>query len=144
MKKIAVINGPNINMLGARPTSIYGSHNYDDLLKICYDEAAKHHLAIEVFQTNIEGEIVSLIQEMHLKYHGIIINPAAYCHTSIAIFDSLEIVKIPIIEVHLSNISQREEFRQKSFTAKAAKGVISGFGIDSYRLAIIMMRDLVE
>jgi 3-dehydroquinate dehydratase-2 len=140
MNKIAVINGPNLNMLGARPTEIYGSHNYTDLLNLCKSEAKKHSLDIEIFQSNIEGEIVSFIQECHNKFDGLIINPAAYSHTSIAIYDALEILKIPVIEVHLSNIARREEFRHHSFSAKAATGVISGFGIESYRLAIIALK----
>jgi 3-dehydroquinate dehydratase-2 len=144
MINIAVINGPNINMLGARPEEIYGPSSYEDLVNLCITEAVKLSMVAEVFQTNIEGEIVSLIHKAAKKSQGIIINPAAYCHTSIAIYDALEIIKVPIIEVHLSNIAKREEFRQKSFTARAAKGVISGFGIDSYRLAMIMMRDYVS
>ena len=143
MTRIAVINGPNINMLESRNAEIYGPHRYEDLVNLCKNEAIKLNMQAEIFQSNIEGEIVNLIQKASKEFQGIIINPAAYCHTSIAIYDALEIVKIPIIEVHLSNISKREEFRQKSFTARAAKGVISGFGINSYKLAINIICEYV-
>ena len=143
MNKILILNGPNLNILEHRPQNIYGTSSYQDLCNLCLEEAQKHKLQAEIAQTNIEGEIVNIIQKSwHIK--GIIINPAAYSHTSIAIYDALETFKNPIIEVHLTNIYQREEYRQPMITAKAASGVISGFGIESYRLAIIALAKIIK
>lgn len=132
--KLLVINGPNINMLGKREKEIYGTYNYDEMIETLTAYAKQKHLDIEFFQSNIEGEIVTKIQEANCD--GIIINAAAYTHTSIAIRDALLAVKIPFIEVHLSNIYARESFRHKSFLSDIAIGVIAGFGIYSYALAM--------
>lgn len=140
--KIRVIQGPNINMLGKRDPSIYGVMSMDDIhdnMKKVAD-AAGHE--IEFFQSNYEGEIVDKIQECLGKVDGIIINPAAFTHTSIAILDALSAIRLPTIEVHISNIHAREEFRSKSMTAPAATGVIAGFGPLGYHIAIISMIEI--
>lgn len=134
--KILVINGPNINMLGKREPDIYGKKSYTALLKGLANYANEHSVTIDTYQSNIEGEIVGKIQSALGNYDGIVINPGAYTHYSIAILDSLKAVAIPTIEVHLSHIASREEFRQKSVTAGGCIGQISGLGFDSYFLAI--------
>lgn len=134
--KILVINGPNINMLGKREPNIYGRKDYTTLLKDLAGYADKHSVTIDTYQSNIEGEIVDKIQSALGNYDGIVINPGAYTHYSIAILDALKAVAIPTIEVHLSHIANREEFRQKSVTAGGCIGQISGLGFDSYFLAI--------
>lgn len=141
MKSIIIINGPNINMLSHRSQEIYGSFSYDQLIKECEDEASYCNLKVSFFQSNSEGEIVSMIQKVILdkEISGIIINPAAFSHSSIAIYDALEITNLYIIEVHISNLYKREEIRHNLITAKASKGVITGFGLDSYKMAINMM-----
>lgn len=135
--KIMVINGPNINFLGIREKDIYGSISFQYLEKtiLKYGEAKGHDITL--FQSNIEGEIINCIQKCYFeKYDGIIINPGAYTHYSYAILDALKSVKLKAIEVHLSNIHKREEFRRKSVTAEGCAGQISGFGLKSYTLAI--------
>ena len=134
--KILVINGPNINMLGVRKPGIYGKEDYKALLSGLEKCAAENKVDIETFQSNIEGEIVDKIQSALGSCDGIVINPGAYTHYSIAILDALKAVAIPAVEVHLSHIAEREEFRQKSVTAAGCVGQIAGFGFLSYDLAI--------
>ena len=138
MSKIIIINGPNLNLLGQREQSQYGSKDYNYLTKICYEKAK------ELKQSNVEGEIVNLIQNSVGNYDGIIINAAAYSHTSVAIRDALDVFKKPKIEVHISNIYKREEFRHKSMISGVVTGIICGLGINGYILAINSMHELLE
>lgn len=131
---ILIINGPNLNLLGKREKSIYGEESFDDFLAGLRQRYASHQ--IDYFQSNIEGEIIDKIQEAGFSCDGIILNAGAYTHTSIAISDAMRAVPAPVIEVHISNIHAREEYRHKSMIAAAASGSIIGFGLDSYRLAI--------
>jgi 3-dehydroquinate dehydratase II len=134
---IYILNGPNLNLLGIREPEKYGSATLDDVETLCRNTANRHGLAIEFRQSNHEGDIVDWIQEAHAnKAAGIIINPAGYTTTSIAILDAILAVQIPVIEVHVTNIHARESFRHNSYISKAAKAVICGFGIDGYALAI--------
>ena len=142
--KIIIINGPNLNLLGEREQSQYGSITYKELKQNCINESEKLGLNIEFAQSNIEGEIVNLIQNSIKKFDGIIINAAAFTHTSIAIRDALSIFKKPIIELHISNIYKREEFRQKSLISDIVTGGIFGLGSDGYILAIISMQKLLN
>lgn len=134
--KILIINGPNINFLGIREKSIYGNVNYKDMCNILYKEADLIGVELKIVQSNIEGEIINFIQDAYEKYDGIVINAGAYTHYSIAIFDAIKSVNIPTVEVHLSNIYSREEFRHKSVISAACIGQICGFGINSYTLAM--------
>jgi len=136
MKKILIINGPNLNMLGSREPEIYGKQTLADIEGECQEEAKTLFLEVDFRQSNSEEAIINLIQKGGKKYSGIIINAAAYTHTSVAIMDALLSVKVPVIEVHLSNIFKREEFRHKSFISAAATGVICGFGGLGYKLAL--------
>ena len=140
MQKILILNGANLNMLGAREPEIYGHETLSDIEEKCKNYGAGQGLSIDFVQSNHECELVTLIQNANgqnaAKYQALIINAGAYTHTSIAIMDALLLLKIPVIEVHLSNIFRREEFRHESFISKAAKGVICGFGSDSYILAL--------
>lgn len=131
---ILIINGPNLNLLGKREKSIYGEESFDDFLARLRQRYASHQ--IDYFQSNIEGEIIDKIQEAGFSCDGIILNAGAYTHTSIAISDAMRAVSAPVIEVHISNIHAREEYRHKSMIAAAASGSIIGFGLDSYRLAL--------
>ncbi|MDO8877586.1 MAG: type II 3-dehydroquinate dehydratase [Pseudolabrys sp.] len=134
---IYVLNGPNLNMLGTREPEKYGHSTLSDVEKLCRDTARRFGLAVEFRQSNIEGELVTWIQEaLTTKAVGLVINPAGYTTTSIAILDALLMLKAPVIEVHITNIHQREEFRHHSYVSKAAKAVMAGFGIDGYALAI--------
>ena len=142
--KIIIINGPNLNLLGEREQSQYGSITYKELKQNCINESEKLGLNIEFAQSNIEGEIVNLIQNSIKKFDGIIINAAAFTHTSIAIRDALSIFKKPIIELHISNIYKREEFRHKSLISDIVTGGIFGLGSDGYILAIISMQKLLK
>ncbi len=136
MKKILIINGPNLNMLGKREPEVYGTDSLADIAKWT-DEKLKGKAQLEWFQSNVEGEIVSRIQQAHSeKYDALIINPGGYAHTSVAIHDALKILKIPVIEVHLSQVYQREEFRHTLLTAKACSAIMSGLGKQSYYVAI--------
>ena len=142
--KILVINGPNINFLGIREKHIYGSDNYDSLLSSIDEYAKERNVDLECFQSNCEGEIIDKIQEAYLKgVDGIVINPGAYTHYSIAIRDALASVDVPKIEVHISNVHAREEFRHKSVIAPVCVGQIAGFGKNSYFLAINALKDLM-
>ena len=142
--KIIIINGPNLNLLGEREQSQYGLHTFDDLKEICTNKSRELGLNSEFFQSNIEGELVDIIQDSRKKFDGIIINAAAFTHTSIAIRDALSIFKKPIIELHISNIYKREEFRHKSLISDVVTGGIFGLGIDGYILAIISMQKLLK
>ena len=135
-KKILIINGPNLNLLGEREKDQYGSTTFEDLKKDCIEYANSKKIELTFVQSNIEGEIVSLIQESNNKYDGLIINAAGYTHTSVSILDALMILKIPSIELHISNIYSREEFRHKSLISKAVKGIVCGFGTNGYIMAI--------
>ncbi|QIH33187.1 MULTISPECIES: type II 3-dehydroquinate dehydratase [Sphingobacterium] len=134
MKKILVLNGPNLNLLGVREKSIYGSQDF-----LSYFEELKKRFStiqLEYFQSNSEGILIDKIHEVGFEYDGIVMNAGAYTHTSVAIGDAIAAVQTPVIEVHISNVYQREEFRHHSFLAKNCRGVICGFGLDSYRLGI--------
>ena len=139
--KVLIINGPNINLLGVREKDIYGSTTYEKLCEELKVKAKEQSIEIDIVQSNIEGEIVNYIQNALGNYDGIIINPAAYTHYSIAIYDAIKAVNIPTIEVHISNIHNREEYRKKSVISPACIGQISGFGIYSYILAIYGIRN---
>ena len=142
--KIIIINGPNLNLLGEREQSQYGSVTFEELKETCAKKSNELGLKVEFFQSNIEGELVNIIQESRKKFDGIIINAAAFTHTSVAIRDALNIFKRPIIELHISNIYKREEFRQKSLLSDIVTGGIFGLGIDGYILAIISMQKLLN
>ena len=142
--KIIIINGPNINLLGEREQSQYGSITFNKLREICLEKSKELDLDTEFVQSNIEGELVTIIQNSIKKFDGIIINAAAFTHTSVAIRDALDIFKKPIIEVHISNIYKREEFRQKSLISDIVTGGIFGLGAESYILAIISMQKLLK
>ena len=142
--KIIIINGPNLNLLGEREQSQYGSITYDKLKDTCSNKSKELDLEIEFTQSNIEGEIVELIQKSRKNFDGIIINAAAFTHTSVAIRDALQLFKRPIIELHISNIYKREEFRQKSLISDIVTGGIFGLGTDGYILAIIAMQKLLN
>jgi len=141
--KIAVIQGPNLNMLGVREQNIYGPMTLDQIHEQMKGSASQNGVELEFFQSNLEGEIVDKIQECLGTVDGIIINPAAYSHTSIAITDALSAVNLPVVEVHISNIYKREEFRQKSLTAQASLGLISGFGPFGYHMALMAITQII-
>ena len=142
--RIIIINGPNINLLGEREKSQYGNLTFEDLKNKCLSRSNDLKLEIEFYQSNIEGEIVTKIQESRNKFDGIIINAAGFTHTSVSIRDALEIVKKPKIELHISNIYKREVFRQKSLISDVVNGIICGFGVNGYILAINAMHELLE
>ena len=142
--KILVINGPNINMLGIREKNIYGNNDYNSLVEKIKKEANELDCQVDFFQSNIEGEIITSIQKAFGVYDGIIINPAAYTHYSIGILDALKAVNIPAVEVHISNIHQREDFRKKSVTAEGCIGQISGLGFEGYTLALRGLVNLIR
>lgn len=142
--KILVINGPNLNLLGSREPDIYGKQDYDALLEKLDDLAKTHGIAIDVFQSNSEGALIDQIHAAAGSCDGIVINPGAYTHTSVALLDALKAVDVPAVEVHLSNIAAREDFRHKSVTAAGCIGQISGLGFDSYFLAIMGLMSRVR
>ncbi|MCR5520902.1 MAG: type II 3-dehydroquinate dehydratase [Lachnospiraceae bacterium] len=142
--KILVINGPNINMLGIREPGIYGTQDYMSLRKLIEDTAVECDINVEEYQSNHEGDIVDKIQHAYGRADGIVINPAAYTHTSVAILDALKAVGIPTVEVHISNVSAREDFRQISYVRQYCVKTISGLGIEGYRQAILYLKDLIE
>ena len=142
--KIIIINGPNLNLLGEREQSQYGSTTFEKLKEICLDKSKELGLVADFSQSNIEGEIVSLIQDSRKNFDGIIINAAGFTHTSVAIRDALSVFKKPIIELHISNIYKREEFRHKSLISDVVTGGIFGLGVDGYILAIISMQKLLQ
>ena len=139
--KILVINGPNINMLGIREPGIYGKNTFGDLLKLIDETAMAENLDIEKFQSNHEGAIVDKIQECYQRMDGIVINPAAYTHTSVAILDALKAVGIPAVEVHISDVDAREPFRQISYPGLYCEKTIKGHGLEGYREAILYLKE---
>ena len=136
MNKIIILNGPNLNLLGEREVKQYGSLTLKDIELNCKKFSKENNIDLSMFQSNIEGELVEEIQKSRNKQHGLIINAGGYTHTSVAIHNALKILKIPIIELHMSNIYNREEFRHKSLISKIAKGIICGFGADGYIMAL--------
>ena len=137
MAKILILNGPNLNMLGIREKEIYGNNSYDDLVEMINTYASNKEIEVKVFQSNYEGALVDEIQKAYFEeYDGIVINPAAYTHTSIAILDAIKAVKLPCVEVHISDVSTREAFRQVSYIRSACIKTIMGKGFDGYLLAI--------
>jgi len=142
--RIIIINGPNINLLGEREKSQYGKLTFEELKNKCLSRSKDLKVEIEFYQSNIEGELVTKIQESRNKFDGIVINAAGFTHTSVSIRDALEIVKKPKIELHISNIYKREVFRQKSLISDVVNGIICGFGVNGYILAINAMHELLE
>ena len=143
MKKILIINGPNLNLLGNREDEIYGKHTLNEIEEACKKKGVEKNLDITFYQSNTEGKIIDKIQELSKNFDGLIINPAAFTHSSIAILDSLRAIKKPKIEIHLSNIYSREEYRKKSITSEGVDGLICGFGSDSYILGIEAISKLI-
>tara|TARA_B100000579_G_C22157756_1_gene543817 strand:+ start:10 stop:450 length:441 start_codon:yes stop_codon:yes gene_type:complete len=143
-KKILIINGPNLNLLGEREESKYGNATLEQVKKNCETHARSIDLKIKFEQSNIEGEIVTMIQKAKDSFDGIVINAAGYTHTSVAILDALLAIKLPTIEVHITNIYNREEFRKKSLISKAAKGIICGFGIKGYIMALDSIKEILD
>jgi len=139
--KLLIVNGPNLNMLGLREPAIYGTSTYKDLKNLVTTVCENHHIDVSIFQSNHEGELVDMIQQAYGNYDGIIINPAAYTHTSIAILDALKAVGIPAVEVHLSNIHERESFRQISYAGMACCHTVMGKGLKGYEEAILYLKD---
>ena len=142
--KILVINGPNINMLGIREPGVYGSQSYQELLRLLDVWTKELGVEMEHFQSNHEGSIVDQIQEAYGKFDGIVINPAAYTHTSIAILDALKAVAIPAVEIHISDVKSREDFRQVSYAGKACIHTVMGQGLDGYRQAMVYLKNHLE
>ena len=142
--KILVLNGPNINMLGIREPGIYGKSTFSDLLALLEETAKAENIQIDQYQSNHEGCLVDKIQEALGVYDGIVINPAAYTHTSIAILDALKAVAIPTVEVHISDVSTREDFRQVSFTRLACCKTIMGHGLEGYREAVLYLKETLQ
>jgi len=140
---IAVLNGPNLNMLGTREPTLYGAATIDDLEALCAETAEALDLSIDFRQTNHEGELITWVQECRTKARGIVINPAGYSHTSVALMDALLAVELPVIEVHLTNIHAREDFRQTSLVSRVAQGVICGLGIRGYGLALTALAEMI-
>lgn len=138
--KIQIINGPNLNLLGVREPGIYGSESFEVFLPKLQERYPD--IEIDYYQSNVEGELINKMQEVGFTCDGIVLNAGAYTHTSVALHDCIRSLKCPVIEVHISNVHQREEFRHKSMISAACKGVICGFGLDSYRLAIEALRPL--
>jgi 3-dehydroquinate dehydratase-2 len=141
---IAVLNGPNMNLLGLRQPQLYGTATLDDVEALCAERAEQLDLAIDFRQTNGEGELISWVQECRARAHGIVINPAGFTTTSVSLMDALLAVELPVIEVHITNIHRREEFRQHSLVSRAALGVICGLGIGGYALALQAMAEHLE
>ena len=144
MNKIIILNGPNLNLLGEREKSQYGNFTLRDIEKRCKDYSNKNNIELSLFQSNIEGELVDKIQNSRNNQDGLIINAGGYTHTSVAIHDALKILLIPIIELHVSNIYNREEFRHKSLISKVAKGVVCGFGANGYVMSLEAMCKFLE
>ena len=144
MNKIIILNGPNLNLLGEREKNQYGNFTLKDIQKNCNEYANKNDIKLSMFQSNIEGELVDKIQTSRNNQEGLIINAGGYTHTSVAVHDALKILKFPIIELHISNIYNREEFRHKSLISKVAKGIICGFGAEGYIMSLKAMKKLLE
>ena len=143
MHKIIILNGPNLNLLGEREKEKYGNIKLIDIENNCKEFAKKNDIELSLFQSNIEGELVDHIQQARKNQHGLILNAGGYTHTSVAIHDALEILKIPIIELHITNIYNREEFRHKSLISKIASGIICGFGTQGYIMALSAMKNIL-
>ena len=143
-KKILIINGPNLNLLGDREKSKYGNDTLEMVKTKCESHSKSIDVEIKFEQSNVEGEIVTIIQKAKGIFDGIIINAAGYTHTSVAILDALLAIKLPVIEVHITNIYNREEFRSKSLISKAAKGIICGFGVNGYIMALDSMKEILN
>ena len=143
-KKILIINGPNLNLLGDREESKYGKVSFEELKKICVSHSKVINVEIDFKQSNIEGEIVTMIQKAKGNFDGIIINAAGYTHTSVAILDALLAIKLPVVEVHITNIYNREDFRKKSLISEAATGIICGFGTNGYIMALDSMKKIFD
>lgn len=141
---VLILNGPNLNLLGTRQPEVYGRETLADIEKACRDHAATLGMAVEFRQSNMEGDLVTWIQEAKGHHHGIVLNAAAYTHTSVAILDAMLAVGLPVVEVHLSNIHRRDAFRQHSYVAQGAVGMISGFGSHGYLLALDALCRLLE
>ena len=144
MNKVIILNGPNLNLLGEREKNQYGNFTLKDVEKNCHEYADLNNIKLSFFQSNIEGELVNQIQNSRNSQNGLIINAGGYTHTSVAIHDALKILKIPKIELHISNIYNREEFRHKSLISKVAKGVICGFGAGGYIMSLSAMNKLLK
>ena len=142
--KIIVNNGPNLNLLGEREKEKYGNVSLKNIEEDCLKYAKKNDIELSFLQSNVEGEIVNLIQDCRNKYSGIIINAAGYTHTSVSILDALKVLKIPIIELHITNIYNREDFRHKSLISKVATGIICGFGVKGYIMALEAMKNILS
>lgn len=132
--KIMIINGPNLNLLGKREPDIYGNRSFDEFLQMLRHDFTQTE--IDYYQSNVEGELINKLQEVGFSYDGIVLNAGAYTHTSIALLDCIRSIATPVVEIHISNVHAREEFRHKSMISSACKGVIAGFGLNSYKLAI--------
>ncbi len=141
---ILVINGPNLNMLGIREPDLYGKQDYAALVALVEETCAQEGIQVEIFQSNHEGAIVDKIQAAYGKADGIVINPAAYTHTSVAILDALKAVSLPAVEIHISDVSQREDFRQISYAGKACIKTYMGLGLEGYRQAILYLKDYLN
>ncbi len=144
MNKIIIVNGPNLNLLGEREKEKYGTITLKDIENNCKEFAKKNNIELSFFQSNVEGELVEKIQQARKVNHGLIINAGGYTHTSVAIHDALKILKIPIIELHITNIYNREEFRHKSLISKIATSILCGFGTDSYIMALEAMNNYLK
>ena len=144
MNKIIVLNGPNLNLLGEREKKQYGSLTLKEIENNCKEFANKNNIKLSLFQSNIEGELITQIQNSRNDQDGLIINAGGYTHTSVAIHDALKVLKIPIIELHISNIYNREEFRHKSLISKIARGVVCGFGADGYIMSLKAMNNFLK
>ena len=144
MKKIIILNGPNLNLLGEREKNQYGSFTLEEVEKSCNKYSNQNKIDLTFFQSNIEGELVNKIQDSRNTRDGLIINAGGYTHTSVAIHDALKVLKIPIIELHISSIYNREEFRHKSLISKVANGIICGFGAEGYIMSLKAMKKILE
>ena len=144
MHKIIILNGPNLNLLGEREKDHYGNITLKDIENECQEYATKNKILLSFFQTNIEGELVNQIQDSRKDQNGLIINAGGYTHTSVAIHDALKVLKIPIIELHISNVYNREEFRHKSLISKVANGIICGFGADGYLMSLQAINKILK
>jgi 3-dehydroquinate dehydratase-2 len=144
MHKIIILNGPNLNLLGEREKNHYGSFTLEEIEKNCNDYSRKNDINLSFFQSNIEGVLIDKIQASRNNFDGLIINAGGYTHTSVAIYDALKILKIPIIELHITNIYNREEFRHKSLISKVARGVICGFGVDGYIMSLEAIKKILK
>ena len=142
--KLLVVNGPNLNMLGVREPDLYGRQDYAALVKLVEDTCAAEGIQVEVFQSNHEGDLVDRIQSAYGRMDGIVINPAAYTHTSVAILDALKATALPAVEVHISDVSRREDFRQISYAGMACVKTFMGLGLEGYRQAILFLKDYLK